>query len=213
MLLLNSLAYFIFQHCIIRVNGQDSVLAAAVGKDLKGKFSPVLYCLGIGASFWQPWRAGAVYVAVAVAVALMWGWCPTSAWDAARSRNRPTPERRRWPQAAVSCRFGYRYATLPQESHPPNGPSTTCNCSPFSEAGKKGEQIHQHSCSPFLEAGKKGEQIHQHSCSSFFHSFKKGEQRPGCNEAWPTRQRENRNSKPIFFSPANHWRQSRILAP
>ena len=67
-LLMNSLAYFILQRYIIRVNGRDSALATAVGKDVKGKLSPLLYCLGIGASFWQPWLAGAAYVAVA----LMW---------------------------------------------------------------------------------------------------------------------------------------------
>lgn len=65
-LLMNALAYFILQRCIININGTDSLLAHAVGRDVKGKLSPVLYCVGIGASFWQPWVAGAAYVAVAL---------------------------------------------------------------------------------------------------------------------------------------------------
>ena len=37
-------------------------------RDLKGKVSPLLYCLGIGLSFVNQWAAIAVYVVVA----LMW---------------------------------------------------------------------------------------------------------------------------------------------
>jgi uncharacterized membrane protein len=67
-LLMAGVAYFILQSCIIAAGGPDSVLAHAIGRDLKGKSSPPLYCLGIAASFWNPWLAGAVYVFVA----LMW---------------------------------------------------------------------------------------------------------------------------------------------
>jgi len=65
-LLMSALAYFILQNCIISANGRNSVLATAVGRDWKGKLSPVLYCVGIAASFWQPWVAGLVYVGVAL---------------------------------------------------------------------------------------------------------------------------------------------------
>ena len=41
---------------------------AALGRDVKGKISPLLYCLGIGLSFVNRWIALALYVAVA----LMW---------------------------------------------------------------------------------------------------------------------------------------------
>lgn len=67
-LLLAAIAYFILQHAIIRSQGRNSVLAAAVGRDLKGKLSPVLYALAIPAAFVRPAIAGALYAAVA----LMW---------------------------------------------------------------------------------------------------------------------------------------------
>ena len=67
-LLMAGLAYWLLQNCIIAIEGPQSVLARAVGRDFKGKSSPSLYCLGILASFWNPWAAGAVYVGVA----LMW---------------------------------------------------------------------------------------------------------------------------------------------
>ena len=43
-------------------------LAAAVGHDLKGKASMLLYVIGIATSFLRPWIALVAYVAVA----LMW---------------------------------------------------------------------------------------------------------------------------------------------
>lgn len=68
-LLGSAIAYFILQGRLIAVNGPDSALAHAVaGRDWKGRISPVLYCVGIISSFWQPWLSGAAYVAVA----LMW---------------------------------------------------------------------------------------------------------------------------------------------
>lgn len=67
-MLLAGLAYWLLQNAIIAASGPDSVLARAIGRDWKGKASPVLYCLGIATSFWNPWVAGGTYVAVA----LMW---------------------------------------------------------------------------------------------------------------------------------------------
>jgi uncharacterized membrane protein len=67
-LLMAGVAYWLLQNIIIKDSGPGSVLEAAIGRDLKGKMSPVLYCLGIAASFWNPWVAGGIYVAVA----LMW---------------------------------------------------------------------------------------------------------------------------------------------
>lgn len=66
-LLGSAVAYFILQNSLIAVNGgPDSPLAHAVGRDWKGKLSPVLYCLGIASSFELPWLAGAAYVVVAL---------------------------------------------------------------------------------------------------------------------------------------------------
>jgi uncharacterized membrane protein len=67
-LLLAAVAYWILQRTIIRSQGSDSVLARAVGRDIKGKLSPLFYMLAIPAAFVHPWIAGALYVAVA----LMW---------------------------------------------------------------------------------------------------------------------------------------------
>jgi uncharacterized membrane protein len=66
-LLLAALAYWILQNRIISVGGgRESLLARAVGRDRKGKISPLLYAVAIPAAFWSQWLAGAIYVAVAV---------------------------------------------------------------------------------------------------------------------------------------------------
>jgi uncharacterized membrane protein len=67
-LLAAAVAYLILQTALLRAGGADSRLRVAVGSDAKGKISPVLYCLGIGLAFADPWLAVAVYVVVA----LMW---------------------------------------------------------------------------------------------------------------------------------------------
>jgi uncharacterized membrane protein len=67
-LLLCSLAYFILQREIIKEQGPGSIVARAVGTDLKGKISPAAYVLAIPLAFVSQWIAGALYVGVA----LMW---------------------------------------------------------------------------------------------------------------------------------------------
>lgn len=68
-LLMAAVAYFILQNRLITLNGgPDAPLAQAVGRDWKGKLSPVLYGVGIASSFVVPWLAGAIYVGVA----MMW---------------------------------------------------------------------------------------------------------------------------------------------
>jgi len=64
-LLMAAIAYFILQNRILAVQGKDSLLAKAVGKDLKGKASPIFYIVAIIASFFNPWIAGALYILVA----------------------------------------------------------------------------------------------------------------------------------------------------
>ena len=64
----SAIAYFGLQQAIVRVQGADSPLRAAVGRDLKGKASPGLYAAAIGLSFANRWLPLAVYVGVA----LMW---------------------------------------------------------------------------------------------------------------------------------------------
>lgn len=67
-LLAAAVAYYLLQSMIIRDQGAGSVVAAAVGRDLKGKLSPVLYVAGIALSFLSSRAA----VAVFATVALMW---------------------------------------------------------------------------------------------------------------------------------------------
>jgi uncharacterized membrane protein len=67
-LLAASLAYSVLQAVLLRTEGDRSVLAAAIGTDVKGKASPLMYGLGIGLSFADRWLGIAIYIAVA----LMW---------------------------------------------------------------------------------------------------------------------------------------------
>ena len=67
-LLMAGIAYFLLERAILAREGQDSVLRAAVGRDLKGKISPLLYLIAIPAAFVHQAIAGAIYIGVA----LMW---------------------------------------------------------------------------------------------------------------------------------------------
>jgi uncharacterized membrane protein len=65
-LLLAAIAYLILQKRIIASQGQDSLLAAAIGGDWKGKVSPLLYVLAVATAYWLPWLAVVCYVTVAL---------------------------------------------------------------------------------------------------------------------------------------------------
>src|SRR6187399_3343184 len=54
-LLMAAIAYTILQNLIIRQQGPDSRLKRAVGGDLKGMISPLLYVAAIPLSFVEPW--------------------------------------------------------------------------------------------------------------------------------------------------------------
>jgi uncharacterized membrane protein len=64
-LLMAAVAYFILQKAILRAEGVDSVLAAALGPDRKGRISPVIYAAAIPLAFASPWIACALYALVA----------------------------------------------------------------------------------------------------------------------------------------------------
>lgn len=64
-LLCAAVAYSILQSTIIAEQGSDSKLARSIGRDLKGKVSPVLYAIAIAVSFFLPWLAGCIYLFVA----------------------------------------------------------------------------------------------------------------------------------------------------
>ena len=65
-LLMAAIAYFILQFRIIKTHGKDSLLAKAVGKDIKGKISPILYLIAIASTWISAWIAGALYLFVAL---------------------------------------------------------------------------------------------------------------------------------------------------
>ena len=65
-LLLAAIAYFILTRILISYHGKDSALATALGRDLKGKISVVIYAIAIPLAFVKPWFACALYVLVAV---------------------------------------------------------------------------------------------------------------------------------------------------
>jgi uncharacterized membrane protein len=67
-LLMPAIAYTVLQTTLVHVQGSRGTLAAAVGSDLKGKASIVLYLAGIAVAFYLP----AISLALYVAVALMW---------------------------------------------------------------------------------------------------------------------------------------------
>lgn len=65
-LLLAGIAYYILQWSIIRTAGPKSTLAAALGRDIKGKISPVLYAAAIGLAFADPIISDVIYASVAL---------------------------------------------------------------------------------------------------------------------------------------------------
>ncbi len=65
-MLLAGLSWLVLQRALVTRNGHDSALARAVGGDVKGKMSAVLYICAIGAAFVRTWIAHALIVAVAL---------------------------------------------------------------------------------------------------------------------------------------------------
>lgn len=65
-LLLAALAYYVLQQLIIGSQGADSILKQAVGRDWKGKLSPVLCAVAIVSTALSAWIAVAIYTLVAV---------------------------------------------------------------------------------------------------------------------------------------------------
>ena len=66
-LLLCALSWYALQTAIGHAQGPDSPLRQALGRDLKGKLSPICYGVGIGLAFVAPLLSYAVYAALAVA--------------------------------------------------------------------------------------------------------------------------------------------------
>jgi uncharacterized membrane protein len=63
-LLMAAVAYTILMTLLVRHEGRDSALARAMGRDLKGKLSPLIYVAAIGMAFVQPLVSIGLYVLV-----------------------------------------------------------------------------------------------------------------------------------------------------
>jgi uncharacterized membrane protein len=64
-LLASGFAYRLLIRSLIRANGRDSAVARAIGSDVKGNISLVVYAAAIPLAFVSPWISYALYVAVA----------------------------------------------------------------------------------------------------------------------------------------------------
>jgi uncharacterized membrane protein len=65
-MLMPAIAYYLLQRAIIRHQGTHGALAAALGSDIKGKLSPLLYLTAIVLAFVYPLASHALYVLVAL---------------------------------------------------------------------------------------------------------------------------------------------------
>ena len=66
LLLLAALAYYGLVRALVRCPGQAPALAEAVGRDVKGKISPVLFAVAIPTALLAPAAALAIYAVVVV---------------------------------------------------------------------------------------------------------------------------------------------------
>jgi len=66
LLLLSGIAYYILTLTLLSIHSRESMLALALGRDFKGKFSMVIYVVAIPLSFVKPWLAYGIYASVAV---------------------------------------------------------------------------------------------------------------------------------------------------
>ena len=65
-LLMPALAWQVMQWALLRAHGSGSALAQAIGPDIKGRLSPVLYLAGTATAFVDTRIAGTVYLLVAL---------------------------------------------------------------------------------------------------------------------------------------------------
>jgi uncharacterized membrane protein len=65
-LLMAAIAYYILQHAIIVQQGRDSLLAQAIGRDWKGKISPLCYLAAIPLAFVSVWISNGLFILVAL---------------------------------------------------------------------------------------------------------------------------------------------------
>ena len=64
-LMMNSIAYYILAQTLIKIQGKDSTLGKAIGRDKKGIISLLIYIVGILVCFINAWIGLALYTFVA----------------------------------------------------------------------------------------------------------------------------------------------------
>lgn len=67
-LFMAAIAYYILVHVLIKQEGKESLLLKAIGRDLKGKISIILY----GVAFFLAWYTPAISLAIYALVAIIW---------------------------------------------------------------------------------------------------------------------------------------------
>ncbi len=65
-LLFASIAYYLLARALIALHGSNSLLAAALGRDFKGKVSSLIYAVAIPLALVNAWIAFGLYVVVAI---------------------------------------------------------------------------------------------------------------------------------------------------
>jgi uncharacterized membrane protein len=65
-LLAAAIAYYVLQRQIVVHQGPNSTLKAAIGKDIKGKLSPVFYIVAIIFAFNNHWISDGIYIMMAL---------------------------------------------------------------------------------------------------------------------------------------------------
>jgi uncharacterized membrane protein len=67
-LLLAAIAYYLLVRALLRAQpeGAGAPLAEAIGRDTKGRLSPVVYAVSVPVALFAPWVSFAAYVAVAL---------------------------------------------------------------------------------------------------------------------------------------------------
>jgi uncharacterized membrane protein len=101
-LLMAAIAYWILQQLIIASQGSESVLKKAIGRDWKGKLSPILYATAIPMAFVSRWVSLGLYVFVA----LVW-LVPDKRIENALSQKQAEPHSES-PEAAIEGEPGPR---------------------------------------------------------------------------------------------------------
>jgi len=65
-LFMAGVAYYILAQCLVAIHGKNSVIGKAVGKDVKGKISVLVYGVAIIASLLSSWISLGLYAVVAI---------------------------------------------------------------------------------------------------------------------------------------------------